>query len=125
MTRGMAEPPAMIILGLMFGSHLGDLIVVNFHDPGLRTPYCTALNHLPDWLGRAPWVRWPPASRLIPRMVSPGLQKRLEHTLVGLAAGIGLHIGKFAAEQLFGAVDGQVLGHIDDTGSRRNSAGPG
>ena len=22
-----------------------------------RTPYCTALNHLPDWFGAAPWVR--------------------------------------------------------------------
>ena len=28
---------------------------------------------LPDWFGAAPWVRWPPASRLMPRMVSPGL----------------------------------------------------
>ena len=37
-----------------------------------RTPYCTALNHLPDMAGLAPWVRWPPASRDMPRMVSPG-----------------------------------------------------
>ncbi|EAP96260.1 hypothetical protein V12B01_13730 [Vibrio splendidus 12B01] len=30
------------------------------------------MNHLPDIAGRAPCVRWPPASRDIPRIVSPG-----------------------------------------------------
>src|SRR5680860_779236 len=39
----------------------------------LVTPYWTALNHLPDMFGGAPWVRWPPAARLMPRTVSPGL----------------------------------------------------
>ncbi len=37
------------------------------------TPYWIALNHLPDRLGRAPWVRCPPEARSIPRIVSPGL----------------------------------------------------
>ncbi len=42
-----------------------------------------------------------------------GLDQRLEDTLVGLAARIRLHIGEGAVKELFGAVDGQVLGHID------------
>ncbi|PAV72684.1 hypothetical protein WR25_22131 [Diploscapter pachys] len=37
------------------------------------TPYWTALNHLPLIAALAPCVRWPPASRLMPRIVSPGL----------------------------------------------------
>ena len=36
-----------------------------------------ALNHLPDWLGAAPCVRCPPASRLRPRIVSPGCNKAM------------------------------------------------
>jgi hypothetical protein len=43
----------------------------------LRTPYCTALNHLPDWFGAAPWVRCPPEARFMPRIVSPGFQERM------------------------------------------------
>src|SRR3546814_6963741 len=38
-----------------------------------RTPYWTALNHLPDMAAFAPWVRCPPASSDRPMMVSPGL----------------------------------------------------
>ena len=32
---------------------------------------------------------------------------------VGLGAGVGLHVGVAAAEEGFGALDGQVLGHVD------------
>ena len=41
------------------------------------------------------------------------LQQRQEHRLVGLGAGMRLHIGEGAAEQLPGAVDRQVLRHVD------------
>ncbi|MNG08204.1 hypothetical protein D3C84_915440 [compost metagenome] len=34
-------------------------------------PYCTALYSLPEEETLAPWVRWPPWARLMPRMVSP------------------------------------------------------
>ena len=42
-----------------------------------------------------------------------GLQQRLEHALVGLAAGVRLDVGEAAAEELFGAVDGELLGDVD------------
>src|SRR6185437_2509099 len=42
-----------------------------------RTPYWTALNHLPDCAGGAPWVRWPPAARLRPMIVSPGFRSAI------------------------------------------------
>jgi class 3 adenylate cyclase len=42
------------------------------------------------------------------------LQQRQEHRLVGLRAGIGLHIGEAAAEQLAGALDGELLGDVDE-----------
>jgi hypothetical protein len=51
-----------------------------------RTPYWCALNHLPDWLTDAPCVRCPPASRLMPRMLSPGLISALNTALVRLAS---------------------------------------
>jgi hypothetical protein len=38
-----------------------------------------------------------------------GLQERQEHRLVHLAAGIRLDVGEIAAEQLFGALDGEFL----------------
>ena len=41
------------------------------------------------------------------------LQQRQEHRLVGLRAGVRLHVGEAAVEQLLGAVDGQLLGHVD------------
>ncbi|CUH43720.1 hypothetical protein RUM4293_02615 [Ruegeria atlantica] len=41
-----------------------------------------------------------------------GLDQCLEHALVGLRARVRLHVGKAAAKQLFGAVDGQVLGDV-------------
>ena len=41
------------------------------------------------------------------------LQQREEHGLVGLRAGIGLHIGEAAAKQLFRPLDGEILGDVD------------
>jgi hypothetical protein len=42
-----------------------------------------------------------------------GLQEGQEHGLVGLRAGVRLHVGGFGAEQLLDAVDGQLLGDVD------------
>ena len=36
-------------------------------------PYWTALKYFPDWFGLEPCVKWPPASKDIPKIVSPGL----------------------------------------------------
>ena len=42
------------------------------------------------------------------------LHQRHEHALIGLAAGIGLHVGEAAVEQLAGALDRELLGDIDE-----------
>ena len=42
-----------------------------------------------------------------------GLDQRLKHALVGLRARVRLHVGVRHAEQLAGALDCQILGHID------------
>ena len=39
--------------------------------------------------------------------------ERVEHALVGLAARVRLHVGEAAAEQLLGAVDGELLDDVD------------
>ena len=43
-----------------------------------------------------------------------GLQQRQEHSLVHLAAGVGLDVGEVAAEKLFRPLDRQRLGHVDE-----------
>ena len=43
-----------------------------------------------------------------------GLKQRGEHALVGLAAGVRLDVGEAAAEELLGAVAGEVLGDVDE-----------
>ncbi len=67
--------------------------------------------------------RRPP--RLMPRMVSPGLQQRQEHRLVGLRAGMRLHVGEGAVEQLLGARRSPVPRPRRHRRSRRSSGGPG
>ena len=42
------------------------------------------------------------------------LQQAEEHALVGLRAGVGLNVGMFGTEQSLHAVDGQLLGSIDE-----------
>ena len=42
------------------------------------------------------------------------LQQRQEHRLVHLRAGIRLHVGEIDAEQLLGALDGELFGDIDE-----------
>ena len=46
-------------------------------------------------------------------IVSPGLSSARIDRLVGLRAGVRLHVGVFGAEQLLGAVDGELLGDVD------------
>ena len=41
------------------------------------------------------------------------IEQREEHCLVHLAAAVGLDVGVFAAEQLLGTLDRQVLGDVD------------
>ena len=72
------------------------------------------MNHLPDMLTGAPWVRWPPAARSSPMKVSPGFISARNTRLVGLAAGIRLHVGEAAAEQPHGPLDGERLGDVDE-----------
>ncbi len=43
-----------------------------------------------------------------------GLQQRQEHGLVHLAAGVRLHVGEVGAEQLLGAIDGEVFRDVDE-----------
>ncbi len=49
--------------------------------------------------------------------VSPGFISAEEHGLVGLRAGIGLHVGETAAEQAAGALDGERFGDVDELAS--------
>ena len=99
-------------LGLVLGRKLGDLVVV---DPQVL-------------LAHAVLDRVEPLARLVGRRAVgqvaagveahaqdgvAGLDQRLEHALVGLAARIRLHVGEAAAEQLLGPLDGQVLGDVD------------
>ena len=46
-------------------------------------------------------------------MVSPGCSEGVEHALVRLRARVRLHVGKAAAEQLLGAIDGELLDDVD------------
>jgi hypothetical protein len=72
------------------------------------------LNHLPDWLGFAPWVRCPPASRLMPRIVSPGCSSAWNTPWLAWLPELGCTLAKAAAEQRLGPVDGEVLGDVDE-----------
>ena len=45
--------------------------------------------------------------------MSPGFISAMNTRLVGLAARVRLHVGEAAVEQLLGAVDGELLGHVD------------
>ena len=71
-----------------------------------------ALNHLPDMAGLAPWVRWPPASSDMPRMVSPGLVSASITAPLACAPRMRLDVGEAAAEQLLGALDRQRLDRV-------------
>ena len=83
-----------------------DALVVAAHAIGHR------LEPFAGMLAGEPWVRWPPAARSRPMKVSPGCISAM-NTGVGRRAGMRLHIGETAAEQLRDALDRQPLGDID------------
>ena len=47
-------------------------------------------------------------------MVSPGVAMRREHRGVGGGAGVRLHVRVLGAEQGLGALDGELLGDVDE-----------
>jgi hypothetical protein len=51
-------------------------------------------------LSGMPWVRWPPSASAHAHDGVARLQQREEHGLVGLRAGMRLHVGEVGAEQL-------------------------
>ena len=71
---GSAVPPQKMILGRSRSAR-SRTSSRSIRPVSRRTPYWTALNHLPLAAGAAPWVRWPPAARDSPMIVSPGLAK--------------------------------------------------
>jgi len=95
--------------------HLGDLVVIHIQRIA-RTPYWTALNHFARlvWLGAVGQVDRPRRG-LIPRIVSPGCTG-LEHTLVGLAAGVGC-TWRVAPDKLLARSMARFSGDIDETGT--------
>ena len=87
-----------------------------------RTPYCTALNHLPEIDG----------ARAVGQVAAGGqrhaeegvarLQQRQIDGAVGLRAGMRLHVGEGAAEQLLRPLDRERPRRRRRTRSRRSSA---
>ena len=108
-------------LGTMFFGKSRDVVIF---DPAScwLTPYCTALNHLPDKFGLAPWVRCPPAASDMPSTVSPRFDQGEHGALIGLRAGMRLHVGKLAGEQLLGPIDSPGARQHRQIRSRRNTA---
>ena len=69
--RGSAVPPQKMILGRSRSAR-SRTSSKSIRPVSRRTPYCTALNHLPPTATPAPCVRWPPIGSASPRIVSPG-----------------------------------------------------
>jgi hypothetical protein len=89
-----------------------------------RTPYWTALNHLPDMVRRLGAVREvAAAARTCPGWCRPA-SVSARTRLVGLRAGVRLDVGEAAAEELLGAVDRELLDDRRRTRSRHSSACP-
>ena len=74
MVRGMAVPPQKMIFGRSARAS-SRTSSMSTRPVSLRTPYCTARNHLPVADTLQPWVRWPPAGSAMPMTVSPGSRK--------------------------------------------------
>ena len=114
----------MISLGLCSTRQRLDLVVVDQADPAGARRIAPALNHLPDWFGAAPWVRWPPEARFMPRIVSPGLSSARNTPWLAWLPEFGCTLAKPQPNSSLGALDGQVSRPRRHTGSRRSSAGP-
>src|SRR5882672_10954998 len=90
-----------------------------------RTPYCTALNHLPERLGGAPWVRWPPWASDIPRKLSDRKSTRLNssHTVIYTlslhdALPISAHAVLHRLEPFAGEARRRAVGEVAAMGQR-------
>ena len=59
-----------------------------------------------------PWVRWPAAGEVHAHYQVARLAQRQIDGDVGLAAGVGLHVGVLGAEELLGALAGDVLHYV-------------
>ena len=92
---------------------------------GVQAVADTTLNHLPLMFSGMPWVRWPPSARLMPMIVSPGCSRPKNTRLVGLRAGVRLHVGVLGAEQLLQRGRWPAARRRRRTRSRRSSACPG
>ena len=68
---------------------------------------------LPEDDTLAPWVRWPPWARLMPRMVSPALISARYTARCWRTSRVRLHVGVVGTEQLLGALDGRGLDLVD------------
>ena len=103
----------MISFGLCSRASLRDLVhvdalVVAPHAVGHRLePFA---RHV-DWRAVAEMAA---GGEIEPHEGVAGRHQREEHFRIGRGAGMRLHIGKFAAEQLCYPLDGQVLGDIDE-----------
>jgi hypothetical protein len=66
------------------------------------------LKKRPEKLIFMPCERWPPSLSTSAGEGVAGFHEGHESCLVGLRAGVGLHVGELAAEHLLGALDGEV-----------------
>ncbi len=99
-------------LGVMFQRQRLDLIVVD--QVVLRPhPVLHRMKPLARLVRGRPMRQVPARGQIHPQNGVTRLDQRVEHALIGLAAGIGLHIGIGAAKQGFRAADRQIFRHID------------
>ena len=61
----------------------------------------------------APWVKWPPCARDMPKMVSPGFKTEAYTAWLAWEPGVRLDIDIFCAKQLFSAVNRQLFDNIN------------
>ena len=80
----------------------------------------TTLNHLPDMFSGMPWVGWPPA-RLMPMMVSAGLQEDQERGFIGRCA-CGVARWRHRHRDLFTRSMAELLRHVPHARGHRSSA---
>jgi hypothetical protein len=99
-------------LGLMFFCKLCNLIIVDFQI-GFAHTVLNGIKPFARLVGLGPMRQVAACIQRHAQNGVAGCQKRCKHPLIGLRAGIGLHICKTAIEQVTGAADGQILGHID------------
>ena len=101
----------MIIFGLCSAVKRGDLIIVDIQRIG-PDPVLHGIEPFARLVGARTMGQVSACIEAHPQNGVSGLQKGKEHTLVRLAAGIGLHIDKAASEQFLCPFDRKFLGHV-------------